>query len=56
MPSISAGKALKPPTMNMSFLRSVMRRLPSIPTKPMSPVRNHPSSSIAAADASSSSK
>ena len=28
--SISAGYALKPPTMNMSLMRSVMRRLPRV--------------------------
>ena len=47
--SISAGYALKPPTMNMSFLRSVMRRLPRSSSTPMSPVCSQPSASIASA-------
>src|SRR6202167_4588061 len=33
--------------MYMSFLRSVIRKLPSLPRMPISPVRSHPSSSIA---------
>ena len=39
--STSAGYTLKPPTTTMSFNRSTMRRLPSSPIHPTSPVANH---------------
>ena len=45
--SISAGYALKPPTMNMSFLRPTMRRQPRSSSVPRSPVCSQPSASIA---------
>ena len=54
MPSISAGYALNPPTMNMSLMRSVMRTLPRSSMTPMSPVCSQPSASIASAVAAGS--
>ena len=55
IPSISAGYALNPPTMNMSFIRSVMREVARArPSPPMSPVCSQPSASIASAVASGS--
>ena len=47
--SISAGYALNPPMMNMSFMRSVMRRLPRSSSTPTSPVCSQPSASMASA-------
>ena len=41
--SIWFGKTLKPETMIMSFLRSVMRKQPRSSMNPMSPVRSQPS-------------
>ncbi len=51
--SIGWGAMFFPPEVTMmSFLRSVMTRKPSLSTKPMSPVWNQPSFSIASAVAS----
>jgi len=54
--SISAGYALNPPTMNMSFVRSVIRTYPRSSITPTSPVCSHPSASMVAAVSSGSSR
>ncbi len=51
--SIGWGATFLPPAVTMmSFLRSVMERKPSASISPMSPVANHPSSSMTSAVAS----